>query len=347
MRVAVPLVRPCQRADPCRFAGLGAATPVVLVCRGTFSCPARAIDGGNRAAARLPFAAYGCMRRSTTALEPKACCMYRSLPAGLAVALAIAWSAPATAQDDPVIAIVDGTEFRLSELEASYQVLPEQFRQMPIEAIYQPLLDRLIDGHLLLQAAEAADVAADPEVQAEIDRTRDDVLRQTLIERAVADATDEAAMQAAFEALKAEPDFAIEQVTARHILVETEEAAREVIAELDAGADFAALAQERSTDPAAARGGELGTFRRGSMVPPFENAAFALEPGSYSSEPVQTQFGYHVILVEAKEAIEPSFAEVEEELRAELTRGAIEGLLEDVRADAEIERFGMDGSAQE
>jgi peptidyl-prolyl cis-trans isomerase C len=259
----------------------------------------------------------------------------------------MAWSAPAAAQDDPVIAIVNGTEFRLSELEESYQGLPEQFRQMPIEAIYQPLLDRLIDGHLLLEAAEEADVAADPEVQAEIDRARDDVLRQTLIERAVADATDEDAMQAAYDEMKEDPDFAVEQVTARHILVETEEAAREVIAALDAGADFAVLAQERSTDPAAARGGELGTFRRGSMVPPFENAAFALEPGSYSSEPVQTQFGYHVILVEAKEAIEPSFAEVEEQLRADLTRRAVEGLLEDIRADAEIQRFGMDGSAQE
>ena len=246
-----------------------------------------------------------------------------------------------------MVAIVDGTEFRLSELEQSYQELPEQFRQMPLEAIFQPLVDRLIDGHLLLQAAAEADVAADPEVQAAIDRARDDVLRQTLIERAVIDATDEAAMQAAYEALKAEPDFAIEQVTARHILVETEEAALQVIAELDGGADFAELARERSTDPAASRGGELGTFRRGSMVPPFEAAAFALEPGSHSSEPVQTQFGFHVILVEEKDAIEPSFDEVEEELRADLTREAVENLLAEVRSGADVQRFAIDGSAQE
>ena len=256
-------------------------------------------------------------------------------------------SVPAAAEDDPVVAIVDGTELRLSELEASYLELPEQFRQMPIEAIYEPLLDRLIDGHLLLQAAEEADVAADPEVEAAIERARNDVLRQTLIERAVRDATSEEAMRAAYEELRAEPDFAIEQVTARHILVETEDEAREVIAELDEGADFAELARERSADPAAARGGELGTFRRGSMVPPFEAAAFALEAGSYSSEPVQTQFGYHVILVEDKAAIEPSFAEVEEELRADLVRQAVEDLLEDVRAGAEVQRFAMDGSPEE
>lgn len=283
------------------------------------------------------------MRPNRTALEPKACFMYRSCSLGLALALAL--SVPAAAQDDPVVAIVDGTEFRLSELEASYLELPEQFRQMPMEAIFQPLVDRLIDGHLLLQAAEEADVAADPEVQAAIDRARDDVLRQTLIERAVVDATDQAALEAAYEELKAEPDFAIEQVTARHILVETEEAALEVIAELDGGADFAELAQERSTDPAASRGGELGTFRRGSMVPAFEEAAFALEPGSYSSEPVQTQFGFHVILVEGKEAIEPSFAEVEEQLRADLTREAVETLLAGVRTGADVQRFAIDGSA--
>lgn len=87
--------------------------------------------------------------------------MFRSLSAGLAVALAL--SGPVFAQDDPVVAIVDGTEFRLSELQQSYLELPEQFRQMPMEAIFQPLVDRLIDGHLLLQAAEEADVAADPE----------------------------------------------------------------------------------------------------------------------------------------------------------------------------------------
>jgi peptidyl-prolyl cis-trans isomerase C len=269
--------------------------------------------------------------------------MYRILSTGLVVAVLA--STAAVAQDDPVVATVDGTEFRLSELEASYSQLPEQFRQMPIEAIYQPLLERLIDSHLLLQAAEEAGVAAEPEVQEAIDRARDDVLRQTLIERAVADATDEAAMQAAYEELQASPDFAIEEITARHILVETEEEAREVIAELDGGADFAELAQQRSTDPAASRGGELGTFRRGSMVPPFEEAAFALEPGSYTSEPVQTQFGYHVVLVEEKAAIEPTFEEVEEQLRADLTRQAVEELLAEVREGADVQVFAIDGTA--
>ncbi len=266
---------------------------------------------------------------------------------GLALALVLGTAGAASAQEDPVVAKVGDIEFHRSDLEQSYMELPEQFRQMPIEAIYDPMLDRLIDGQLLLEAAEAENLASEADVEAAIARARADVLRQTLIERAVLDATDEATLKAAYEERAAQPDFAIEEVTARHILVETEEEAQAVIAELDAGADFTELAMERSTDPAAARGGELGSFRRGAMVPEFEEAAFALEPGSYSKEPVQTQFGYHVILVEAKETTNPTFEETEPELRAELARDAVEGLLAEVREGAEVERFNIDGTPRE
>ena len=280
--------------------------------------------------------------------------MTRTQPLALVLAFALAASGAALAQDDaaeaaaddPVVATVNGTEFRMSDLEASHQELPQQYRQMPLEVIYDTLIDRLVDGQLLLEAAEAENIADDEAVQATLERARADVLRQAMIMEAVEEATTEEALQAAYEERKAQPDFAVEQVTARHILVETPEEAAAVIQQLDDGADFAELAIEKSTDPAAAaNGGELGTFARGSMVPPFEAAAFAMEPGTYSSEPVQTQFGHHVILVEAKEETEPSFAEVEQELRAELARSAIEDLIEEVSADAEIERFPLPGSA--
>lgn len=273
--------------------------------------------------------------------------MTRLLRFGLALALALGTAGAAAAQDDPVVAKVGDTEFHRSDLEQSYKELPEQFRQMPVEAIYDPLLDRLIDGQLLLEAAEAEKLATDPDVEAAIARARADVLRQTLIERAVTAATDEAALKAAYEERASQPDFAVEEVTARHILVKTKEEALAVIAELDAGADFAELAKERSTDPAAARGGELGTFRRGAMVPEFEAAAFALEPGTYSKEPVQTQFGYHVIMVDAKETTNPTFEEMEPELRTELARKAVEDLLAQVREGAEVERFNIDGTPRE
>lgn len=271
--------------------------------------------------------------------------MTRFLPLGFALALVLA--SPATAQDDPVVAVVDGTEFRLSDLEESYADLPEQFRQMPLEVLYAPLLDRLIDGELLLRAAEAENIADDPEVQARIERARADVLRQGLIENAIDGATTDEALAAAYEELRGQPDFIIEQVTASHILVEDEALAREIISQLDEGADFAALAQEHSTDPGSANGGDLGTFRRGAMVPPFEEAAFALEPGTYSAEPVQTQFGYHVILVREKEQSEPSFEELEGQLRGDLAREAIEDLLAGLRDGAEVSRFNIDGSPAE
>ena len=117
--------------------------------------------------------------------------------------------------------------------------------------------------------------------------------------------------------------------------------AAEVIAELDGGTDFAELAASRSIGPSAERGGDLGFFGEGAMVEPFSNAAFALETGSYSKEPVETQFGWHVILVEEERDAEPApLANVEPELRQQ-EAGVIYGeLMERLRAEAEIEING-------
>lgn len=135
--------------------------------------------------------------------------------------------------------------------------------------------------------------------------------------------------------------------SARHILVETEDEAKDLKQKIEGGEDFGELAKQHSKCPSGRGGGDLGTFKKGDMVPEFDTVVFGELPIGEVSEPVQTQFGYHVILVEEKEAIEPSFAEVEEQLRADLTRQAIEDLLEELRADAEVERFAMDGSAEE
>jgi peptidyl-prolyl cis-trans isomerase C len=107
-----------------------------------------------------------------------------------------------------------------------------------------------------------------------------------------------------------------EQIKARHILVETEDKAKGVIADLKKGGDFAALARERSTGPSASDGGKLGFFGRGQMVPAFEAAAFKLKKGAFTEIPVKTQFGWHVILVEDRKKSEaPSFEDVEKYLR--------------------------------
>jgi peptidyl-prolyl cis-trans isomerase C len=131
-----------------------------------------------------------------------------------------------------------------------------------------------------------------------------------------------------------------QEIKARHILLENEEDAKAVIEALDGGADFAELAKERSTGPSGANGGDLGFFTADMMVADFSDAAFALEPGSYSAEPVQTQFGWHVILVEeTREGAQPPLDEVREQLVAELQTQAVQEMLTELRAAAGVENL--------
>ncbi len=130
-----------------------------------------------------------------------------------------------------------------------------------------------------------------------------------------------------------------------HLLVASEEEAKAIIESIKGGADFGALAKEKSTDKGSgANGGELGWFTADVMVKEFSDAAFAMQKGEVSKDPVKSQFGWHVILVEDRRAREPSFAEKEAELRDELARKIVMALLDDARAGATIERFNIDGS---
>ena len=273
----------------------------------------------------------------------------------LAIVLALGLLVPGAAAlaqeaegDDPVVAVVDGQELRRSDLEEAAASLPEQYRQMPLPMIYDLLLDRVIDFELLAREAERLDLGEEPEVQPALERARADVLRNALVQRQVLEGTSEDRLRERYEELKESEDFVREEVHARHILLESEEEAQAVIDELREGADFAALAGERSTDPSAERNaGDLGYFAREQMVEEFADAAFELEVGEVSPEPVQSQFGWHVIEVLDRRSVEPSFAETEPQLRQELAREAITSLLAGLREDAEIERFALDGSPQE
>ena len=254
------------------------------------------------------------------------------------------WAQQPSADEDTVVAIVDGVAIHRSELEEVARGLPEQFRQMPLQALYGILLDRVIDFRLLANAAERLEVADDPAVEAALARARADVLRDALVQQKIREETTADKLRERYEGLKQSEDFAQEEVHARHILTSSEEEAKAVIEELQAGADFAALAEERSVGPSAQGGGDLGFFRREQMVPEFAEAAFALEPGEITTEPVQTQFGWHVIKVLDRRTAEPTFAESEPQLRQELARDIVTALVADLREDAEIERFNLDGT---
>ena len=255
---------------------------------------------------------------------------------------------PANAQEiDPattVVATVGGEDIYLAQLLGMMDELPAQYRQIPFQQIFPALLERAIDGRLVANAARKSDVGDDPSVQLRIRQAEDDVLSEAWLNQEIGAQVTDDAVRERYDAVAAEQADQ-EEVRARHILLETEGDARDVIEALSDGGDFAELARERSTGPSSVEGGDLGWFGQGQMVPEFETAAFALEPGAYTEEPVQTQFGWHVILLEDKRSAgAPPFEQMQDQIASELTRDLIAQTLEQLRDGAEILRFNPDGT---
>jgi len=249
---------------------------------------------------------------------------------------------------DPVVATVNGQPIRLSELEIAQQALPQQYRNMPLQAVFPALLDRIVDSKLVVQEGKKNKVTDDPAFKKRMAFVEDQVLQDFWIQREVArKVTQEKLQQRYEERLKSMP--AEEEVHARHILVSTEDEAKAIIAELKKGAAFDKLAKEKSTDKASgAEGGDLGWFKKSDMVKEFADAAFALNKGDLTETPVKTQFGYHVIKVEdRRKAPPPAFEELADQLREEMAREAVTAQLDQLRSGAKIEKFNMDGSKVE
>jgi peptidyl-prolyl cis-trans isomerase C len=215
---------------------------------------------------------------------------------------------------------------------------------MPLDAIYSQLLDQMVDSTLVAKAGRDAKLAADPEVKQRVAKLEDRVIQQVYLERLVDKAATDDKLKAKYDAtIKNTPGKA--EVHARHILLPTEDEAKAVIVQLDKGADFAKLAAEKSKDPGAANGGDLGWFGKEDMVPEFADAAFAMKPGDVTKTPVKTQFGWHVIKVEdTRTAPAPSFEASKEELKGQIARELIQTRVSELRGKAKIQLFQMDGT---
>ncbi|MGD1868581.1 MAG: peptidylprolyl isomerase [Neomegalonema sp.] len=230
-----------------------------------------------------------------------------------------------------VVATVGDRQSTLGELIAARGALPAQLQsQLPDNVIFEGLLAQLIDEEVLANAAEAAGTADDSAVAQRLAAARRTILAEAYMASIVEPQLTEEALQTRYdEQVASNPQG--EEVRARHILVATEDEAKDVIARLEDGATFEDLAREVSTGPSGANGGDLGFFRQGQMVPAFEEAAFALEAGGVSA-PVQTQFGWHVIkLEERRELAPPAFNQVQNELRDELARELAQAQLETLK----------------
>lgn len=260
-----------------------------------------------------------------------------------AFAIALSTAIPAIAQDEPtadtVVATVDGKEITLGHLILARQGLPAQYNQLPPEVLFKGLLDQLVQQTAL---AEAYEGDTPRRVELSLDNQSRSLFAaeevNTVLETAITDEALQAAYEETYGSAEAETEF-----KAAHILVETEEEAQAIVEELEGGADFAAVAKEKSTGPSGPNGGDLGWFGKGMMVPEFENAVVDMEAGGISA-PVQTQFGWHVIKLEEtriKEA--PSLDEVMEEMRIKVEQDVVKAHIDALVEKANVDRSGSEG----
>ncbi|WP_237153236.1 peptidylprolyl isomerase [Oryzibacter oryziterrae] len=261
----------------------------------------------------------------------------RLIPALLLAGVALA--GPALADGD-VLARVNGKDITKAEVDMAMDVFGQQLAQVPDGAKQSMVLDALIDMHVLADAAAASGVKDDPKYKARISFLDAQALRNTYLEDQVQAKITDDEIKARYE-----KDIAgytpPEEVHARHILVKTEEEANQIIKDLAAGKDFAALAKEKSLDPGSKdNGGDLGFFAKGQMVPEFETEAFSLQPGQTSAKPVKTQFGYHVLKVEEKRTQPvPKLEDVREQVVQVLQREKAQEILTKLKGEAKIENL--------
>ncbi len=242
-----------------------------------------------------------------------------------------------------MVAKVDTTEIRMSDVRAAAAGVPDEYKQLPPAVLIPMLVDQLVDRAALLKLAHAEKLDQDPTVKAAMARSADQTLQNALISRTVGPQVTEDAVKARYDSTVAgKPGEA--EVHARHILVKDEAKAKDLIAQLNKGGDFVALAKANSTDPGAADGGDLGWFKKGDMLPAFAVAAFALPDNGITQTPVQTQYGWHVIqTLGHRTAAAPTFEQAREQLRQSMIQDAVQAEVKAARASVTIVKMGPDG----
>ncbi len=256
----------------------------------------------------------------------------------LALSCIVMLPAPSFAQEeDKVIGTIGGSPISTSDLDIVISELGDQLGQVPDNQKRIAAMMALIDIKLLAKKAQEEDFGQDETFKKRVEFLRERELHNALFQDQVVGAVSEEEVRARYDKeVAATP--AENELKASHILVETEEEAVAIIAELDGGADFAELAKEKSTGPSGPNGGDLGFFTKGRMVPEFEEAVFALDVGSYTKAPVKTQFGFHVIRSDDLRPVQPpAFEQVQEQVRSVVLREKYFELLQSLRGAADVQ----------
>lgn len=263
--------------------------------------------------------------------------------AAVAIALtAVPTLSQAKAEDGGVAAVVNGNKIYKSQVETFMKA--NNVKAEDQSKVYPIVLDQLVDERLLQDAAHSANIEKSAEFQQRLAQLKENLAKQTYLENYLKDKVNDKVVKAEYEKLKKE-NKGVEEIHARHILLKTEDEAKQVIKSLDNGAKFEDLAKERSTDPSGKNGGDIGYVAKSDpILPAFTEAAFKVKPGTYAKEPLKTQLGWHVIMVEDKrERVVPELKTVEERIRNGLAQEAVKKLIQSLSTKADIKRFGMDG----
>lgn len=282
-------------------------------------------------------------------------------PAAQAPAETPATPAPADAAakpDDPVAATVNGQPILRSEVLEAINGLPPQYRQMPTEMLVPLMAEQVATARLVADKGMAAGLQNDPDVKARLATAERRIVQDVWLQRELKARMTDQAIQDAYKAFLAQ-NPAQDQVKARHILIQPDAAAtdkakadkdaeakaKDLIQQLEKGAKFDDLANANTTDPSGkGTGGDLGWFAKDQMVPEFADAAFKLEKGKYTTAPVKSQFGWHVILVEDKRTLpQPTLDEVRPQLEEQLSQALVPEIINEVKKGAEIVVMGPDG----
>ncbi|WP_293447295.1 peptidylprolyl isomerase [Planktotalea sp.] len=254
--------------------------------------------------------------------------------ATVAFAATLAMPSYAETGADAVVATVNGIDITMGHMIVVRSGLPDQYRDLPDEVLFKGILDQIIQQTVL---AQAAGDRIPGRVRLALENEQRSLMAAEHMDSVLADAVTRASVKAAYEAkyANAAPE---KEFDASHILVETEEEAKALVATLEGGADFADLAKEKSTGPSGPRGGALGWFGKGQMVPEFEKAVARMDDGAISA-PIKTQFGWHVIKLNASRSMDaPEMEDVREELEQEVRMQIVDKYISELTNSATISR---------
>lgn len=236
-------------------------------------------------------------------------------------------------------AVVNGETISVAEMKEAYNNNPQVKGKVSFDEFYPKALEVFVNGKILLQAAKKDGIEDDAEYKKQVALAKEEIARKLYLEKKVGPKISDAEVNKLYEEYK--KNFKNEkEVKAKHILVDSDAKAKEVIAKLKKGESFEKLATQYSKEPA-----ELGYFSKGMMVPEFGNAAFAMKKGEVSSTPVKTKFGYHVIKVEdLRDSKLMPKKEIEPQLKTMLTQNAIGQTFQELYKNAKVEAFDAKGN---